>query len=107
MADGITGSEQQTPGLSLRFFSSPSSKNRKWIASRSCFVTRTVRMTIETCRQFIDRTRMLAVGGRGGNGCVSMSRVAARDTMDHFGGPSGGPGGRGGGVYVRASSKVV
>ena len=49
------------------------------------------------------RSRIVVAGGQGGAGCVSFFR----DTRTQFGGPDGGPGGDGGSVIIRASSKVL
>ena len=52
--------------------------------------------------KFIERVRVLAAAGDGGNGCVSRFR----DTKVAFGPANGGSGGRGGDVIVRASHNV-
>jgi GTPase involved in cell partitioning and DNA repair len=54
-------------------------------------------------RRFVDRSRIVVAGGQGGAGCVSFFR----DTRNLWGGPDGGPGGDGGNIVVRASSKLV
>ena len=54
-------------------------------------------------RRFVDRSRIVAAGGQGGSGCVSFFR----DTRTQWGGPDGGPGGDGGKVIVRATSKLM
>ncbi|KAL1527053.1 hypothetical protein AB1Y20_015738 [Prymnesium parvum] len=54
-------------------------------------------------RKFIDRVRVLAVGGPGGQGCASFFR----DTRVQRGPPDGGSGGRGGNVIVRSSESVT
>lgn len=51
-------------------------------------------------RQFIDKARVLAQAGTGGNGCVSF----LREKGSPFGGPDGGHGGSGGAIVVRASA---
>ncbi|MDE2292027.1 MAG: GTPase ObgE [Elusimicrobia bacterium] len=46
----------------------------------------------------MDRVRIVARGGRGGNGCLSFLHEKYRE----FGGPNGGDGGKGGDVILRA-----
>jgi GTP-binding protein len=48
--------------------------------------------------QFIDTLRIFARGGRGGDGCLSFRR----EKYVEFGGPDGGNGGAGGGVFLEA-----
>lgn len=48
---------------------------------------------------FIDKVRVHAVGGDGGDGCLSFHR----DKFKEFGGPDGANGGRGGDVILEAS----
>lgn len=52
--------------------------------------------------RFIDKVRIYAKGGSGGNGCLSFLREKYRE----FGGPDGGDGGKGGDVVLRADSNV-
>ena len=52
--------------------------------------------------RFVDRVRIFAAGGHGGNGCASFFR----DTRVERGPPDGGSGGGGGSVFVRASGGV-
>src|SRR2546422_2650125 len=47
---------------------------------------------------FVDEIQVFARAGRGGKGCVAFHREASRPK----GGPSGGNGGRGGGVILQA-----
>jgi len=49
---------------------------------------------------FIDRAKIYVKAGDGGNGCISFRREKGIPR----GGPSGGDGGRGGSIYVEASS---
>jgi GTP-binding protein len=51
---------------------------------------------------FIDRIRVFAQAGKGGNGCVSFRR----EKFVPKGGPDGGDGGRGGDVILRADRHV-
>ncbi|MBI5597484.1 MAG: GTPase ObgE [Elusimicrobia bacterium] len=52
--------------------------------------------------RFIDRVRIVARGGKGGNGCLSFLREKYRE----FGGPNGGDGGRGGDVILQADPNL-
>ena len=54
-------------------------------------------------RRFVDRSRIVVAGGKGGAGCVAFFR----DPRTQWGGPDGGPGGDGGHVIIRASSRLV
>ncbi len=51
---------------------------------------------------FFDEARIYVRAGRGGNGCVAFRREKGVP----YGGPSGGNGGRGGDVYIRATSRL-
>jgi len=51
---------------------------------------------------FFDEATITVRSGDGGNGCVSFRR----EKYVPLGGPNGGNGGRGGNVYLRASSKL-
>jgi GTP-binding protein len=51
---------------------------------------------------FVDRARIVVIGGAGGNGCVSFRR----EKFVPRGGPDGGPGGDGGGVYLVADRSL-
>jgi hypothetical protein len=53
--------------------------------------------------RFIDEAKILVRSGKGGNGCVSFRR----EKYIPKGGPDGGDGGKGGDVYLRASSKLL
>ena len=53
--------------------------------------------------KFIDEVKVLAIGGRGGNGCVAFRR----EKYVPRGGPSGGDGGRGGHVVMRANRQLT
>ncbi|KAJ1728939.1 GTPase of the mitochondrial inner membrane that associates with the large ribosomal subunit [Coemansia sp. Benny D160-2] len=55
-----------------------------------------VRRNTKAGRNFVDRMRCTAVGGHGGNGCVSFFR----DSFVPNGPPNGGDGGGGGGVWL-------
>jgi GTPase involved in cell partitioning and DNA repair len=57
----------------------------------------------KSLERFVDRSRIVAVGGQGGSGCVSFFR----DTTVMWGGPDGGRGGKGGSVWVEAVSNMV
>ena len=48
---------------------------------------------------FFDKVTITALGGNGGNGCISFRR----EKYIPFGGPNGGNGGKGGDVYLRVS----
>lgn len=52
---------------------------------------------------FIDRVKIYAFGGDGGNGCVAFRREA----FVPRGGPSGGDGGDGGDVVLRATARLT
>ena len=52
--------------------------------------------------RFIDRVRIVARGGKGGNGCLSFLHEKYRE----FGGPNGGNGGRGGDVILEADPNL-
>ena len=51
--------------------------------------------------QFIDKTKIKLVSGRGGNGMVAWRREKYVDK----GGPAGGDGGNGGDIYLVALQK--
>lgn len=53
--------------------------------------------------KFIDEVEILAVGGAGGNGCMAFRR----EKYVPRGGPSGGDGGRGGHVVLRADRSLT
>lgn len=59
-------------------------------------------MSTRLKKPFIDRVRISARAGRGGNGCVSFRR----EKYVPRGGPDGGRGGRGGDVILEASEQV-
>jgi GTP-binding protein len=52
---------------------------------------------------FIDKVRVLAVAGEGGNGCLSF----LREKYMEFGGPNGADGGKGGDVWLEASTHLT
>ncbi len=51
---------------------------------------------------FFDEARIFVRAGRGGDGCVAFRREKGVP----YGGPAGGNGGRGGDVYIRATSRL-
>ncbi|KAI0499617.1 hypothetical protein KFK09_017823 [Dendrobium nobile] len=53
-------------------------------------------------RRMVDRFRLWAKGGDGGNGCWSYRR----SRTDRHGAPDGGNGGRGGDVYLECSAAL-
>ncbi|KAK9510739.1 hypothetical protein O3M35_005465 [Rhynocoris fuscipes] len=53
-------------------------------------------------KHFVDSKRVTAVGGRGGNGCISFLQLWANENA----GPDGGDGGNGGHVILQASNNV-
>lgn len=52
---------------------------------------------------FVDRVRLKVIGGHGGNGCCSFRKEA----YVPLGGPDGGDGGKGGDIYIAASSRYT
>ncbi|WP_130865113.1 GTPase ObgE [Acidipropionibacterium timonense] len=52
---------------------------------------------------FVDRATILAVAGKGGNGCASVKR----EKFKPLGGPDGGNGGHGGSVVVRVDPQLT
>ncbi|MDE2490155.1 MAG: GTPase ObgE [Elusimicrobia bacterium] len=52
---------------------------------------------------FIDKVRVHVAAGDGGNGCLSF----LREKFMEFGGPNGGDGGRGGDVWLEATSRLT
>ena len=52
--------------------------------------------------KFVDEVKISVFGGHGGRGIVSFDREKYRPN----GGPSGGNGGRGGDIYLRASTSL-
>jgi len=53
--------------------------------------------------KFVDERRMQLVGGDGGDGCS----IFHRDRISAFGGPSGGSGGKGGDLWLRADRSMM
>ena len=60
-------------------------------------------MVVRHGRKFVDRVRVLAAGGDGGGGAIAFYR----DNKVSFGPPTGGSGGRGGDVVVRATNSAA
>lgn len=56
---------------------------------------------IQYDQKFADKVKVTAIGGNGGNGCLSYKQ-------EHFGQkiPDGGSGGKGGSVFFQASSRL-
>src|SRR3990172_7623215 len=52
---------------------------------------------------FIDKVRVFVAAGDGGDGCLSFKR----EKFMEFGGPNGGDGGKGGDVWLEASSRLT
>ena len=53
-------------------------------------------------QKYSDRIRVFVKGGRGGNGCHALKRLNHGHAM-----PDGGDGGKGGDVYIRATSYLT
>jgi hypothetical protein len=60
-----------------------------------------VRRATHSKRRFVDRIRIKATGGHGGNGCSSFFSESAMRKR-----PNGGHGGAGGNVFIRADARV-
>jgi GTP-binding protein len=52
--------------------------------------------------KFVDEAKMRVQAGNGGRGCMSFRR----EKFMPFGGPDGGDGGHGGGVFLRAAEGI-
>jgi GTP-binding protein len=52
--------------------------------------------------KFVDESKIIVAAGNGGRGCLSFRR----EKYIPFGGPSGGDGGKGGDIYLRATSEI-
>ncbi len=52
--------------------------------------------------KFVDETKIIVAAGNGGGGCLSFRR----EKYIPFGGPNGGDGGKGGDIYLQATSEI-
>ncbi|XP_077289876.1 mitochondrial ribosome-associated GTPase 2 isoform X2 [Arctopsyche grandis] len=75
--------------------------------SRKCSVvalrSRKLKSTVNPVKFFVDKFRVRAVGGNGGDGCISFLTAWANEN----GGPDGGDGGNGGHVVFQSSYDVT
>ena len=89
----------------------PGGNKRHWESSRRGFSTSAISHSSETFKakrkaewqrnrhsNFVDQLFLRLTGGKGGDGCVSFHR----EKFVQFGPPSGGNGGSGGSIYIRA-----
>src|SRR6266851_4327672 len=73
---------------------------RRWATRSKCSCSG--KFSVKFAGMFVDKVRIYAKAGNGGNGCVSFRREQFID----MGGPNGGDGGHGGDVVLVADKNI-